>query len=301
MSYENVDVFVQSTDVPPSPVQDVVVKVLSADGTMTFSQGQSDADGKASFLLPSGMTYQLRFYKFATSFKQPQLITVNPTVINQPPPNNRFNVYAEIFKYPQATDPRLCQASGFFRTPSGAIARYVDMHFIAKFDPILLEQSPILVERVSTRSDDKGYASVSLIRCAIYDVTLQGMENVYRSCPVPDVPWVNLGDLLFPRVSTVVFDPAIPQQELALTVGEEVTFDVKAATTARYYLQDITSDLNWIVDDFTIASFTPTPTTLKIKGISPGVTYIRAERKDTSIIAIPNTPVAGVPIKVTVA
>jgi hypothetical protein len=298
MSYEAVDIYVLSTEVPAAPITGVVVKVYSSSGSLFYTEGLTDAAGKVSFLLPND-SFSLRFYKFAHSFTQPVYIVVDPTIIGQPAPMNSFNIYAEVFHRPQATDPRTCLASGYFRSPTGGVGAYVDMHFIAKFDPILLEGAPVLIERVSARTDEKGYVQVSLIRCGIYDVILEGYENIPRTVTVPDEPWVNIGDLLFTRVSAVTFTPN-PNGTVTIPVGTSVTYDVQVATTARYNLPDISSDVAWKTDDYTKVAFQLTPNTITINALAVGTTYIRAERRDNTIIAIPNTPVTNGVLEVVV-
>lgn len=296
-SYESVNLYVFDKDVPSSPLAGVVVRVLNQAGLAVYGQTNTDADGLAGFLLPAPATYQVRLYRFGTALPNPSYIEVLEAPVDEV---NDFTLYGSPTIYPEATDPRLCMASGFFRTPSGGVGRNVDMHFIAKFDPIILDGAAILTERVTARSDDRGYAQFTLIRCAEYDVTVEGIENFYLSVSVPDQPWVNLPDLLFPRVKTVEFTPAVDAGVITIASGDEVQYEVRVGTTDRRWLADLTSDVSWAVDDPAVASITLTATTVLIQGLAAGSTTLRATRKDLSIITIPDTAITGVPVVITV-
>lgn len=290
MSIEAVDIYIKDRNELGDPLQGVVVKVLSADGSSVVTQGETNASGVAALLLPN-TTYQLRFYKFGVVFSNPQLIEVEEGG------TNAFNVYGSAHVVPQATDPRLCVASGFFRTASGAVHKNLDIHFIAKFDPVLLEDAAILSERVTCRTDERGFAQISLIRYAQYDVTLEGMENIYRSVSVPDAAAINLPDLLFPGIKGITHDAVSP---LTLVVGEEVDVNARLVTTDLRELEELGGDVTWSLSNPSVLSMELSTGLLKIRGLQPGSCEIRAERTDTSIVRIPNTPLEGMPILVNV-
>lgn len=291
MSYEAVDIYIKDRAPLGNVLSGVVVKVMTEDGRMVFGQAQTDSTGKASFLLPN-RKYQLRFFKFGVNFKNPLFIDV---LEGQ---NNAFNVYGEPYVVGQSTDTRICIASGFFRTSSGAPHRAFDMHFIPKFDPIILDDAGVLHERVTARTNDKGFASVPLIRLAQYDVTLEGFENIYRSIEVPDAPAVNLPDLLFPVIKGITFDVSIP---LELSVGEEIEVPTHVFTTDLRELEELGSDVLWSVSNPQVLNFEINGSNIKLRGLNPGSAEVRADRKDKTVIRIPNTPISGVPLSVTVA
>lgn len=295
MTYEFVDIYCETDYKPAMPLEGVIVRVTSSDGVLTYGQGISDVDGVVRLLLPSNITFQVRAYKFSVKFGAPKLI-----VVEQSPAVNTFVLVGEVYRYPESNDARICLASGLFRTPSGASAPNIDMHFIGKFDPVLLDGAPILVERVSTRTDNKGWASIPLIRHACYDVMIEGIEWTTRPVTVPDTSWVNLGDLIFPRVKSVVFDPKVPGNALSMVVGEELVLNATAWTTSRYDLDDVTSELAWSLTNSDVVSFTLTPTSITLKARSPGTSQLVAQRRDTTTIVIPNLSVEGVPITITV-
>ena len=295
MSYEAVDIFVKEKTPPQDPISGVVVKVFSENGSLVYGQATTDADGKASFLLPNA-TYQLRFYKQQVSFAQPKLITVLEAPVA--PQTNSFDVLGESFVPPVSTDPRLCVASGIFKKPNGAPAPNVDMHFITKFDPVLLDGAAVLTERMSTRTDANGYAQISLIRFAQYDVTIEGIEDYLRMISVPDKPSTNLPDLLFPVVAQITFSPEGPY---ALAVNDEITITPTVITSDGRVLDGTAlEDVSWRVGDVDVAALSATATTLVLRGVGAGTTTLIAERSDTTIIRIPDTPIVGVPVDITI-
>lgn len=294
MSYSSVNIIALTNNDLGAPMPGVTVKVLSVDGAQVFGQACTGANGIASFLLPV-QNYQLRLFQFGVNFTNPMLLELDDAV------QNNFKVYGTPRVRPEATDPRLCLASGFFRDVTGAAQANVDMHFIAKFDPLLLEGSAILSERRVARTDAKGYAVVPLIRMAEYDVTLEGMENIYRSIEVPDTSSVNLPDLLFPVIEGVSFDGVVGGQ-ISLVVGQEASFQGHVFTSDLRELDELGSDVAWSLSNPPILNFElRTGSILFLQALNPGSCLLVAARKDRSIIRIPNVPIIGAPITITVS
>ncbi len=295
MGFEAVNVYVASQP-PETPVQGVVVKVYSQDGALIFAQETTDEEGKAAFLLDSGLTgttYQFRFFKHQFSIKNPFLAMVLPA-----PEVNDFTVVGESITPPAATDPRLCTASGFFIRPDGSPAVGVDIHFIARFDPLLLDGKALLVERVAVRTDKTGYAQVNLVRLAKYETVVQGVEELTRVVGVPDAARCSLPDLLFPVVSSVTFDPPGP---FTLAVDEEVTTVPTVVASSGLVLEGTAlADVCWRSLTPDIVALSVTPDSITIRGVAPGSGQIVVERSDLSIIRIPNTGIEGSPLLVTV-
>ncbi len=289
MSIESVDILVVDTALVAAPLSGVTVKILSEDGSAVVAQPVTDSDGLVTQLLPTGI-YQLRFFKFGVTFRS-QLIEVLPAVVNQ------FRVRGEVYSYPQSTDTRICIASGFFRTPSGGLARGVDVHFIAKWSPILLEGSAIMPERVTQRTNDNGYMEVPLIRFGQYEATVEGMEDYQRVVSVPDAPSVNIGDLLFPVVEAITFEEAGPYE---VAVGDELILTPHVFSSDLNELTNISTDVIWLTDNSTGCSAAPEVSRLVVKGLVAGTYQLTATRRDKSIIRIPDTPIQGVPLTITV-
>jgi len=292
MSFEPVDFFITDKTAMALPVVGVLVRIYSGTGAVFFTQATTDINGQASFLLET-QDYTARFFKQQVSFSQPQLFTVLET-----PEINKFDIKAEVLVPPIATDPRLCRASGFFRNLNGSPKQWLDIHFIARFSPILLEGAAIFGERVEIRTDADGYACIDLIRCAQYDATVENLEDRARCVSVPDASSVNLPDLLLPVVGSVMFDPPGPY---ALVIGTDITITPTVMTSDGRPLEGVgTADVQWSMLDPTIAVVLPTATTLVLRGLVAGTTELRATRNDQTIIRIPNTPIQGQPVAITV-
>lgn len=284
-SYQNVDVYVLQRE-SNCPLHGVLVRVLSEDGTVIYSEAETDEHGHAGFLLWT-RRYSLRFYRFQTKFSQPQVIDVLEGPEGTPVPNS-FNVYAEVVVPPVANDPKLCRASGYFRDITGAPHRYLDIIFIGLFGPILLQGSGVLSERRAVKTDEKGYACMDLIRCAKYSVTVEGYEDQVRTVLVPDAPSVSLPALLFSTVACVSFDLPSPW---TLFVGAEVSLNPTVITSSKLTTHGPdTCNVIWSVEDPTIASLTLLQDRLVLRGLKRGSTRLIASRRDLSIVTVPFYP-----------
>ena len=297
MSSEAVDIYVYDSTPLASPVPGVALKITSQDGKIFYTQGVTDSSGHAGFLLPSGITYQMRMYKFQAGFTNPQLFMVLPSPLT-PPQTNTFEVTAQLLTPPIPLDARLCTAFGYFRDVTGAPQAYVEVHFIAKFDPVWLDGAAVVKERVIIRADENGYAQVNLIRNGHFDVTVQGEEDIVRHIKVPDAPNVNLADLLFPIISEVVATPAGPY---ALTVGQllPVDLDVYASDGEKIHHHGF-GQIRFKMSDPSILSYQWSPGGLILVGMGVGTATITVERADNSIIHIPDNGIQNGVLSATV-
>ena len=302
MSYESVDVYVLDSTPQQNPLVGVVVKVLSQDGTQTFTTGTTDTAGHVGFMLPSnppdGTVYQLRAYRFGTSFTLPQFITV----LSDPlPPGvlNAFNMTGTLVQPPHANDIRLCVASGYFRDMTGAPQRGLQIHFIGKFDPLWVDGSAVLKERVVITSDKRGYTQVSLFRNAQYNVTIQGEEDITRVITVPDQNNVNMADLIFPIVQEVVLDPPPPY---SIAAGASLVVGIQVIASDGQNLGTAPGDVMYSTTDQGVVGFTLNPRLrqITVQAGLPGTAQIVLKRANRSIVHLPYAPIAGQPINVTV-
>lgn len=292
MSFEPVDVLVETAE--SDPVEGVLVKVYDPTGTVLYTQDVTDDEGMAAFLLET-LEYTLRFYKFHTTFSQPQHFTVLAE-----PEVNLFVAQAELFERPIATDPRLCRCSGFFRDVDGSPKQWLDMAIIAEFDPVLLDDAAVVTDELHLRTDESGHAQVDLIRGANYYVTLEAMgaTNMRRLCRVPDAASCNLPDLLFPRIDLITFDPEGP---FDVAVGAELEITPTVYDSVGRPLEGTANqDVQWSVEDDTVAGLTIGSETLTLRGVAAGSTQLQAVRLDNTVIKIPDTPIQGVPVDITV-
>jgi hypothetical protein len=293
MSFESVDVYVKDSTPAEDPIEGVLVRVFNQAGSTFFTQSTTDSDGHVGFTLET-LTYSIRLYKLHVGFQQPQTLQVLAS-----PAVNTFDVSGEVFVLPIATDPRLCKCSGYFRDVSGAPKAFLDIHFIACFDPILLDGDGIVTERQAIRTDENGYASIDLIRNAQYNVFLQEFEDQPREIVVPDRSSVNLPDLIYAVVDEVVLDPVAPY---AMLVGEQLTVTPTVLTSSYVELTGTAMrDVSWSSSDEAVLSVQPDSDVLTLTARSAGTAQVQAERRDQTIIRIPNTPIVGLPADVTVS
>lgn len=300
MSYESVDIFVKDTTLLRNPIAGVVVKVFSSNGVIVFGQSTTDAGGKASFLLPSGQTYSTRLYKQNVGFANPLMFEVLDPADLLPGQTNSFDMSGAILTPPTVTDPRLCVAYGFFRDPSGAPAEGIDLHFINKFKPLWMDGAAVMSEKVIQRTDNKGYAEVSLFRNAQYDVQIQGLHPYSRLIYVPDAPNVNLPDLLFPVVSSVSFDVGGPYELSMSGTNELVLVPTVLASDGRVLDKTAVDDVCYKSSDDSVMAVLWSSDNIVLRAIGPGTAQLKVERLDNSIVRIPDVGIAGQPVTVTV-
>jgi hypothetical protein len=211
---------------------------------------------------------------------------------------NDFNVYGETLQPPLSKDPRVCVAYGYFKDGTNRPFAGCTIHFMPKFEPLLIDGNAVLKERSISRTDTDGYMEIGLIRCARYDVMIEGMEDEIRTISVPDTANVNLPDLLFPVVDHVELQPTGPYQ---LHVGQELSVVTTVWTSSMVPLYGTAMyDVRWSSSDPSILSCTATQDTLILRGMSPGSAQVQGVRYDNSVVRIPNTPIGGLPVVVTV-
>ena len=182
---------------------------------------------------------------------------------------------------------------------TGAPQPHLDIFFIARFRPVLLEGDAIVTERQTVRTDKNGYVQVDLIRGAQYDVVLQALEDSPRRIDVPDRSSVNLPDLIFPVVTGVSFDQPGPW---TVAVGTPLLVTPTVALSNGLNLVGTApSDVKWSSSDTGVFGIALTGTLLTIRAVGPGTANLLAVRMDQSIIRIPATPITGQPVSITVA
>ncbi len=269
----------------------VVVKVLSQSGAIVWGLSETDANGHAGFLLPDGATYQLRFFKFSVSFTNPQLIAI---------PSGQaasFNIAGTLVAPPVPNDVRLCTAFGFFRDITGAPNNGLRIQFIAEFDPVWVDGAGVLKERTEVRTDANGYAQVNLFRCAHYGCTIAGEEDITRKIRVPDLPNVNLPDLIFPIVSSVVITPPGP---FSISVGQELMIGLEVYASDGECLGTAIGDVIYSTSNQNILGYTVYKMGMTLIGVGPGTAQICMRRANRSVVHLPDTGISGQPFTVVV-
>jgi len=290
MSYVPVDLVVQDA-VSNRPVEGVLVKVFAEDGRGVYGEMVTGTDGKASFLLDGPRRYQARAFKLSTGFKNPIYFDVLDA-----PATNCFNIIANTISPPSSTDPRLCMCSGTFRTPTGGPAAGLNISFVTRFHPLILDHAGVLTERISAITDRNGWVQLPLIRNGEFDVFIEGYEDVKRIIQVPDASSCNLPDLIFEVVDHVV----IGEQQIQIALGQTAEIIPEVFTsTGRKLDGTAKSEVSWKVDDLNVASMTVLWDKIVLYGNTAGAALLTAERADMSIVRIPDPPLmSGIPILV---
>ena len=201
------------------PLEDVIIRVYSQDGSTFITEVQTDATGEVTFDLPDMTTYWVRFFKPGYRFPTRAQIQVNSSL-----PNNSFDILATDL-VESATSPYagLCRISGVVVDPSGTPAPGVSMRFEMTQDgnPRVYHDRPIIPQTVFVRSLDDGYVEFDLIQGGLYEVNYEGIvgydyEGFTREVLVPSEQGLGLADLIWPYVLSATFSP----DTLTLASGE---------------------------------------------------------------------------------
>lgn len=297
MAIELVDILFQDIALPNPPVAGVLVHVYDQTGTTLITTGTTDGTGHVTVLLPGTAApaptrYQLRTFKAGTSTSQPKYIDVFSPPAGSPTGTNNFKISLSVFTHPPAPDPNLCRLSGYIRDPGGRYVRGVDIHFIHRFNPLVVGEELVLGERITQRTDSSGYFQVDLWRKGCYRAIIQSHENAGRDVYVPDLASANIATVLFPRVYSVEYTPAAPW---SLAVGTELSIAVKVTLTSGFVIDGTASEdvlYSLPADDIT-ASLQVLNDRIILRGANPGTTSVRLARVDNSLAYDPNDPIVG--------
>jgi len=305
MAMETVEITVKDDQLVPQLVDDVVVRVYDSTGTTLITSGTTGdvITGKVQFTLPGSTptptTYQLRFYLMGGSIRSPQYITVFSPASDAPTHANNFAITAHLFTLPDATNPRLCRASGYIWGPDGRPHRGIDLAFIPCFNPLVVDDIGVLGERRNIKTDQDGYVEIDLWRDGMYEATVESQENVTRIVSVPDRPSINIMHLLFPIVVKVAYGPTPP---LNVPLGGILTVTPSVQSNDyRTLVGTASEDVLYTVDDPTIATVLIQQNTIVLNGLTGGSTNLRVTRKDPSIVYIPDPGIDGAVVSITVA
>lgn len=302
MPLEVVDVLVRDVAVPNDPVSGVVVRVYDEDGAALLTSGTTDVDGHVEFTLDGqdpGVAYQLRTFKHGIAIPQPQLIEVYSPASESPTGTNNFRLDAEVFTLPPAVDPKLCRLSGYIKDPSGRPVRGRDIHFIHRFNPLVvgdLSEEALVVgvlgERVAQRTDKDGYFQIDLWRNGCYRAIVESHENVGRTVVVPDLAAANINLVLFPRVHEVVFDPPGPW---SLAVGQQLVIGVQVRLTSGALIESTASeDVLYELSPGSVAvALEVRDVDIVLRGLSNGAATLSLSRVDQSLAYDPNPDIIG--------
>jgi hypothetical protein len=134
-----------------------------------------------------------------------------------------------------------------------------------------------------------------LIRCAEYFVDL-GPGTQWK-IQIPDSSSACLPVVLYSYVASVSFAESV----FSVNKGETLKLTPTVLDAAGVVLPGTASgQLRWSSTDPSIAAVSSGGSELSIYGGSPGTCELFAERLDTSVVRIPEVPIRGIPIEITV-
>jgi hypothetical protein len=295
---------VQSEETIPQPVEGYRVRLFdSSDLFMTDLL--TDAQGKAEYMLIPN-DYIVRLAKSGwTTFPGP---TAQFTVLEVPPvgSTNTFDFTAQAYQPGESNDPRYCKITGYLIDASGRAMPRVRLRctpvlaspniqlcgFPGAGDPASIDGRVILNE-VVFESDSAGYIDLMLPRNSIYDVHIHGYENPgipqYGQIYVPDAAGADLQAIIFPYVTSIVFD----KPSLSLVVGASDTIAPTATGSNGQILQTVFTDkfLEFTPVDPAVISVSMNNGVLAILALAVGTTALQCVRRpDTFVNRVPVIP-----------
>lgn len=214
-----------------NPVPNALVFIYTGDGKQRITYSQTSEEGDAEFQLPTscdGIKYQVRVYKSQYSFQLPSYLLLKP----EDDGTSISIIRASKMDLPLSTDARFCRLTGFFRSINGAKAVGLNMMFTPDFNPTVVEGAGIIKDTVYIKTDQSGYATVDLLRGAVYNCSLDGVEASRQKVYVPDALSGNLVDVLFPYVTALVFGAEMP-----IRVPKNTTVRVPVSCIVSNYRQ----------------------------------------------------------------
>jgi len=228
-----------------TPLENVVIRVYSQDGSTFITEVETDVAGEVVFDLPDLTTYWVRFFKPGYRFPMKAMIQVNSTA-----PNNAFDVQGTNL-VEAATSPYsgLCRVSGVIVDPSGTPVPGASLRFMTTpaGNPRVYHDRAIIPYDVKARSIEEGYIELDLIQGGLYEVTFEGVVGAdyggfTKELRVPNTTGVGLSDLIWPYIVSAEF--ASPTLSLAAGQSTTIGFDVVLSSQALLPLVYIDSTID---------------------------------------------------------
>jgi len=289
----------------PFPLlEGVEVHVYDAAGTAFVTSGTTDALGEVQFLLTDLTDYWVRFFKIGYSFPTKQSISVDAGAAT-----NTFDVAGEdLTTHPPSTNPEFVRASGYLLNAAGSPVEGINLSFTLTGQPRVVGGMALLNSKVYTATDSTGWAEVDLARAATYDVFVSGMDDEVLRVKTPeDIDAVDMTDLLFPYVASVLFGDAA----LAMSVEDVVVSTAVVVLSSNVQTPVVLDDGTEYPASYYISLENSDPTVasaainssgdLTVIALSVGVTTITAVQKsDILVERYPEPSIVLTPLVVTV-
>jgi hypothetical protein len=217
-----VDIFVTSDDLTAVALEGVQVSLFTLNPLTLRAQGLTDSDGRAGFVVPGGL-YELRLYKLGVVFGAQRGVLVEEPLLT----TNTFDVTGTLLTLPLATDPRLCRCTGRFVTLDNRPISGMSISIMQKGEagfqvPKIVDGNMVSAQKLVTKTNQNGLATIDLFRGGQYYVTFSGEEDTVWNVKVPDRPSANLIELIHPTPVSLSWDGEVG----ALTPGGQVFIPV---------------------------------------------------------------------------
>ena len=279
-----VDIYVQDDSPGMLPIAGVFVSVLDPVTFVVVASATTDVTGRAAFVLTGSVTpgtaYEARFFKLGVRFSNPMQILVE----DPPTTTNKFDMSGTLLVLPAATDPRVCRCTGRFMSFSNTPIVGATVRFMARAEsgyqvPKIVDGNLVSAEALATQTDADGFVSLDLIRGAQYFITFSGEDDVVWNILVPDLPSVNLIELIHPAPLQLNWDPTeAPGNAVSVQVGE--TKVVHYTIVYSDYEETGKGAIKWIKfinSDDVIMAVGFSDEAISVEGVAAGVASVTAE------------------------
>lgn len=268
-----------------APLEDVLVRVYSEDGSTFITEGMTDSDGELVLILDDMTTFWVRLFKPQYAFDSKLLITTDSTASS-----NTFDVVGrDLVEHPPSAVPYLCRASGYVVNSGGQPTQGAIFEFNATDLPKVANGQGIITSKIIVRSEEDGYVEVELVRGGAYDVIVTAGEDAVVRTKVPEKQAVDITDLVWPYVAGVSFDPTGPLTiavddtvevlpSVLLSSGVTTPFEMDEDEDFRFgrYIRLSVEDESVV----RISQWKESSDTLVLVGKAPGTTKITASLRD---------------------
>lgn len=185
-----------STDPTPSDVEGVIIRVFDSGGSFV-TEGVTNVDGEAAFILDEESSFTLRFGSSIFtpySIESPQRIVTGTVDAN-------YTVEVELYSHPVADDPAMCRVSGFIKDSLGRQQRRCRVIIAPTAEIRSIGESVVVPKAFFTWTDDNGYLEVDCLRGVPYSfqiaTALRESSGIdFIQFDIPDSSSAALSDLI---------------------------------------------------------------------------------------------------------
>jgi hypothetical protein len=304
-----VDIYLKDRSAYSTPIRGVVVSIVDPQTFMVLATGMTDITGRAAFLLPGspmglGTMYEVRFFKLGVLFPNPQKIYVQEPVQT----TNKFDMTGTLLLLPAATDPRVCRCTGRFMSLSNRPVVGATVRVMAKVEtgfqtPKMVDGNLVSAEALAAQTDGDGFVSLDLIRGAEYYITFSGEDDTLWNIKVPNMPMMNLIDLIHPAPVMLKWNNAVaPTAAVTVVKGQYINVPFTLIYSDFEELAEGSSKwVRFMNSDDTKIEVSYNSGVVSVRGVAPGVANVQAELlPDLKPARVPDYSLSAYPLTVTV-